>query len=73
MDDLWFTLGLGGAPCKNCEKREIGCHSDCEEYNEYRKHNTEAQTKLYRENLQMNTEALKRHIKRKLRRGEKMR
>lgn len=23
-------------PCKNCPKRQIGCHSDCPEYLEYR-------------------------------------
>ena len=24
------------APCKNCSKRELHCHSSCEEYKEYR-------------------------------------
>lgn len=25
------------APCKDCEKRVLGCHSSCEEYQEFRK------------------------------------
>ena len=25
------------APCKECEKRCVGCHSSCEEYLEWRK------------------------------------
>lgn len=24
------------APCRDCEKRCVGCHSDCEEYGEYK-------------------------------------
>lgn len=23
------------APCKTCEKREVGCHAKCEDYGEY--------------------------------------
>lgn len=23
------------APCKTCKKREVGCHTRCEEYQEY--------------------------------------
>lgn len=26
------------APCKDCEKRYMGCHSKCAEYIEYDKH-----------------------------------
>ncbi|WP_455256740.1 hypothetical protein [Peptoniphilus asaccharolyticus] len=25
------------APCKNCEEREVGCHSNCKRYIEYDK------------------------------------
>lgn len=25
------------APCKDCEKRAVGCHSHCEEYKAYSK------------------------------------
>ena len=25
------------APCKDCQERKIGCHSDCEKYLEYLK------------------------------------
>lgn len=24
------------APCKNCEERHIGCHSECSSYKEFR-------------------------------------
>ena len=24
-------------PCKNCQKREVGCHSKCERYSQMRK------------------------------------
>lgn len=24
-------------PCKDCDRREIGCHSHCKEYKEYRR------------------------------------
>jgi hypothetical protein len=27
------------APCKDCEKRELGCHSKCEEYQAFDKYN----------------------------------
>jgi hypothetical protein len=25
-----------GAPCKNCSAREVGCHSTCEDYIEWK-------------------------------------
>lgn len=28
---------MKNAPCKDCEKRELGCHARCEDYKEYRK------------------------------------
>ena len=44
MDGSWYfrnrercnMLGLGNInyPCKGCDKREVGCHSTCTEYNE---------------------------------------
>ena len=27
---------MSKAPCLNCEKRELGCHSNCEKYNEFK-------------------------------------
>lgn len=27
------------APCKDCEKRYLGCHSKCEEYQAFTKYN----------------------------------
>ena len=25
------------APCKDCQERKIGCHTDCERFSDYRK------------------------------------
>lgn len=55
-------------PCKNCERRFVGCHSKCEAFNEYSRENEvekEAE-KLYRR-LYAPSLALKRYceIKRK--------
>ena len=27
---------IGGAPCKGCEKRVLGCHSTCPDYLEFK-------------------------------------
>lgn len=27
------------APCKDCPRREVGCHAKCKEYLEYRDYN----------------------------------
>lgn len=32
-----IKLGNGSAPCKDCEKRYLGCHSSCDDYISYRK------------------------------------
>ena len=29
------------APCKDCEKRHVGCHGRCEKYLEFKKANNE--------------------------------
>ena len=26
-------------PCKNCDRRTVGCHAECMEYREYQKEN----------------------------------
>lgn len=33
------------SPCKDCEKRELGCHSRCEAYRLYDKENQERRKK----------------------------
>ena len=35
---------MAKAPCKDCEKRELGCHGRCEEYAEYKKQNEKAKS-----------------------------
>ena len=31
-----FNLNTPPAPCKDCTKRTVGCHSGCADYGEYR-------------------------------------
>lgn len=35
-------------PCKDCEERRVGCHSDCEKYKTWRK----VKDKQYKEELE---------------------
>lgn len=42
--------------CKDCEKRYVGCHSSCEEYNEQKKRHVEL-NKVMRQHEQ-NREAI---------------
>ena len=39
------------APCKDCvaPKRHFGCHSECDEYKEYKKKTEEAKLKVQKE------------------------
>lgn len=37
-------------PCKDCDKREPGCHSKCEAYRNFRKANIELNRKRAKEN-----------------------
>lgn len=34
------------SPCKDCEEREIGCHSVCEKYQDYFKRNEERKQRI---------------------------
>jgi len=34
------------APCKNCEKKFIGCHSTCEDYKEFCRQNAALKKKI---------------------------
>ena len=40
-----------GAPCKNCGKREVGCHSTCEAYITFSKEMEELKKKRRLENI----------------------
>lgn len=37
-------------PCQNCQKREPGCHSSCEEYIKYERQNNLLREKRAKEN-----------------------
>lgn len=39
------------APCKDCENREVGCHSKCEEYIEWKTEEGALNKKIARERL----------------------
>lgn len=34
------------SPCRNCENRHMGCHGQCERYNEYKIRHDEVQEKI---------------------------
>lgn len=36
------------APCKGCEERQVGCHSTCEKYAEYKKKKNESKLNFAR-------------------------
>ena len=38
-------------PCKDCENREVGCHSKCEEYIEWKEELAELNKKIAKEKL----------------------
>lgn len=44
-----------GSPCLNCERRQVGCHSTCEDYLQYKAAVAEAKEKI---NQQKNREAI---------------
>lgn len=35
------------APCKDCERREVGCHAKCKEYLDYHEYNERMLHKRY--------------------------
>ena len=41
------------SPCLGCEKKVLGCHSDCVEYNEFKKQN-DADREMIREKKRLN-------------------
>ena len=45
------------SPCKDCENRELGCHSNCEKYLEFRKV-IDHKNKEYRKNKEIYEYAL---------------
>lgn len=55
------------SPCKGCERREVGCHSSCGDYVEWRKKRDEMLTKSYqdKESRRMTTKWILRNTKRK--------
>lgn len=46
-----FRISVQGVPCKDCSRREVGCHAVCEEFKIYREHNQEYRDARFKENL----------------------
>jgi len=44
-----------GCPCKECGKREIGCHGQCGEYREWRAQHDERREARFKERKQKDT------------------
>lgn len=36
------------SPCKDCEKRQIGCHAACRAYQEYKQHHDAVKADAYK-------------------------
>lgn len=53
------------APCLNCERRTLGCHSTCEEYKKYDAENIKDRKKNL-ENQRLNEASINRFINREL-------
>lgn len=41
----------GQPPCKDCKKREVGCHANCVAYKEWKKNGIEIKTDQYFNNF----------------------
>ena len=42
---------IGNAPCKDCKKRQIGCHQTCESYACWRNEKDDEHTKILQNTL----------------------
>lgn len=45
---------MKSAPCKDCERRFLGCHSECQDYIEYSRERNEMLDKKYQEKKLLN-------------------
>lgn len=57
-------------PCKDCDRRKLGCHGFCKEYKEWQKWNDEKNEKRRKEmnEKDYHSTAFKKQINRRLRR-----
>lgn len=51
MEKVNITLGSVIYCCKGCEERKVGCHGECERYNEQRQMQIEVNKQRKREGL----------------------
>lgn len=65
---------VGNPPCKDCKNRELGCHSKCEQYVNWRKLHIEEKQRLREEFLinkaSKSTDDIMESCKRSTRRAE---
>lgn len=45
MEKRKWTLNGRWNPCKDCERRRVGCHAECEDYKKYAENNQETYRK----------------------------
>lgn len=41
--------GMKQAPCRDCEKRTVGCHASCEQYQAFRRYREAVKAEQYRQ------------------------
>jgi len=59
---------MDNAPCKDCEKRHVGCHSDCNNYKKFREYMDDKNDKIRKEKTYMVTQTKKKYLEK---RGQK--
>lgn len=62
-------------PCKDCGKRELGCHGSCEDYSSYRAEFKRVSNDMYQTQKKQNIAndfAFESVLKHKLKRGRKL-
>ena len=53
------------SPCKNCDKRQVGCHSSCEDYSAFKKYLAEVKKANEHRRLQNDIFGMARERRRK--------
>lgn len=50
IDSHPWRKPFSGAPCKNCTRRAVGCHSNCELYSVFKMQRDDLNRRRYEEN-----------------------
>lgn len=56
---------MDNPPCKDCEKRHVGCHSDCNNYKKFREYMNDKNDKIRKEKTYMVTQTKKKYLEKR--------